>query len=196
METLLTQINKYCKLSKEEETILRQTVRTLHFPKGTTVIETGQVDDSIYFIRQGVWRAYTERDAEELTLWFAIPGEPIFSSWGYIEAMPSRFTISSSSNSTAIELKNSVVKKLANSSPGIMNWLNELFLSVIVNNDNALVDLSNPKAEKRYLSFIKKMPEIFQNVPLKEVAGYIGVTPQSLSRIRAGLVKGEKRRSS
>lgn len=34
---------------------------------------------------------------------------------------------------------------------------------------------------------MKKMPEIFRNVPLKEIAGYIGVTPQSLSRIRAGI---------
>lgn len=194
MEKLLTQINRYCNLSKEEETLLRQTVRTLHFPKGTVVIESGKIDDSIYFIRQGVWRAHIERNAEQFTLWFAISGEAIFSSWGYVESLPARFTISSSSDSIAIELKKSVIQKLSESSPGIVNWLSGLFLDVILNTDNALVDLSNPKAEKRYLSFMKKMPEIFQNVPLKEVAGYIGVTPQSLSRIRAGLVRSDRKK--
>ena len=46
--------------------------------------------------------------------------------------------------------------------------------------------------ENRYLAFIKKMPELFNSVPLKEIAGYIGVTPQSLSRIRAGVNKNKK----
>ena len=45
---------------------------------------------------------------------------------------------------------------------------------------------------QRYLAFIKKMPELFNSVPLKEIAGYIGVTPQSLSRIRAGVNKNKK----
>ena len=64
-------------------------------------------------------------------------------------------------------------------------------MDILVNEDDVLVDISSPKAEKRYQAFIKKMPELFNSVPLKEIAGYIGVTPQSLSRIRAGLNKNK-----
>lgn len=189
MEKLIKQIEERCQIGETEKTLLYRTLRTLHFPKGSVVIGEGKIDDSIYFLQKGVWRAYIERDAEELTLWFAVPGEIIFSSWGYIRGLPSRSTISSSSDSIAIEMKKSTVQKLSESSPAFMNWLQELYVDVILSNDNLLVDISNPKAEKRYLAFMKKMPELFNSIPLKEVAGFIGVTPQSLSRIRAGFKK-------
>lgn len=187
MEELIKQIHERCNLSETEINLLQQTLRILHFPKGSVVIGEGKIDDSIYFLHKGVWRANIESDSEELTLWFAIPGEIIFSSWGYIRGLPSRYTVSSSSDSIAIEMKKSTAQKLAESSPAFMSWLQELYIDILLNTDDLLVDISSPKAEKRYLAFMKKMPELFNSVPLKEVAGFIGVTPQSLSRIRAGL---------
>ncbi|MDR2036472.1 MAG: Crp/Fnr family transcriptional regulator [Bacteroidales bacterium] len=191
MEELLKNIRKCCPLSESEETLLRRSVRTLHFPKGSVVIGEGKIDDSIYFIRKGIWRAHIVNDGEVYTLWFAVPGETIFSSWGYIKGLPSRFTISASSDSVVLELKKNTVQQLTEMSPAILKWLQELYVDVLLSTDDLLVDISSPKAEKRYLAFMKKMPEIFRNVPLKEVAGFIGVTPQSLSRIRAGLARNK-----
>lgn len=189
METLIKQIDQRCNLNDEEKTLLRRTLRTLHFPKGSTVIGEGKIDDSIYFLQTGVWRAHILHDGEETTLWFAVPGEIVFSSWGYTKGLSARLSITSSSNSTAIELKKSTIEILSKSSPAFISWLNELYLDLLLNTEDAIVDISSPKAEKRYLAFMKKMPELFNSVPLKEVAGYIGVTPQSLSRIRASLTK-------
>lgn len=73
METFIEGISKQCELKETEITSLRQALRTLHFPKGSTVIGEGKTDDSIYFIQKGVWRAYIERDGEQQTLWFSIP---------------------------------------------------------------------------------------------------------------------------
>lgn len=193
MEELIAEINQHCKLSKAEETLLRQTTRTLHFPKGSIVIDKGKIDDSVYLLRKGVWRAYHHRDGEEITLWFAISGEIAFSSWGYTKGLPSQLVLSSSSDSIAIEIKKSTIEKLSQTSPAAMSWLLELLMVMLMNMDDLLLNISSPKAEERYLTFMKKMPEIFQNVPLKEVAGFIGVTPQSLSRIRAGLNKSRKK---
>lgn len=193
MEGLIEELNTYCNLSEAEETLLRQTSRVLHFPKGSTVIGTGKIDDSLYVLRKGVWRAYCERDGEEQTLWFAIAGEIVFSSWGFSKGLPSRLTISSSSDSMAIELKKTTIDRLVKTSPGILQWILELYNNLLMGTDDLLVNISSPKAEERYLVFMKKMPEIFQNVPLKEIAGFIGVTPQSLSRIRAGLNKDKNK---
>lgn len=192
MEELIRRINEWGALGENEVTLLRQNVRTLHFPKGSVVIEEGKIDDSIYFIRKGVWRAHIERDGEQYTLWFAVPGEAIFSSWGYSRGLPSRLTISSSSDSVALELKKSTIQKLVETAPWATNWLQGLFVDILLGTDDQLVDISRPGAEKRYLAFMKKMPEILHTVPLKEIAGFLGVTPQSLSRIRAGLKKGRE----
>lgn len=188
MEELISKINEHYQLAESDELLLRQTLRTLHFPKGSVVVEKGKIDDSIYFINKGVWRAHIERDGEDYTLWFAVPGETVFSSWGHIRNLPSRLTISSSSDSVVIEMKKSTIQKLSETSSTFNNWLNLLYVDMLLNGDDQLVDISHSKAEKRYLAFMKKMPEIFQHVPLKEIAGYIGITPQSLSRIRAKIV--------
>lgn len=191
MEDLINRISNHCKLSERELALLTRTSRTLHFPKGSAVVGKGKIDDSIYFITDGVWRGYVERDGEDQTLWFAVPGEYVFSSWG-LRGLPSRLTISSSSDSTAIEIKRSTIRELSVTSPGFTCWLQDIYADILVNVDEQFVDLTHSKAGERYLAFIRKMPEIFRCVPLKEIAGYIGVTPQSLSRIRAGLNKGRK----
>lgn len=187
MEELIKEICNRSKLSEGDETFLRQHLRTLHYPKGSVVIPVGHTDDSVYFLQRGVWRAHIEREEQQLTLWFAVPGETVFSSWGVICELPSRYTISSSSDSIAIAMDKKTLQYLTHSSPQFMEFLQELYLKMVLTADNQLVDISCPRAAERYLAFMKKMPELFKVVPLKEIAAYIGVTQQSLSRIRAGL---------
>lgn len=192
MKELIAEINRYYTLGKKEVQLLEQNVRMLHFPKDAVVIEKGKIDDSIYFIRKGIWRAYVDRDGEQTTLFFAVPGESYLSSWGYVRGMPTRLTVIASTNSEALELKKSTLQELLRSAPALHAWLHAIAFKTLLDNDDMLVDISDPKAEKRYLAFMKKAPDIFQNVPLKEIAGFIGVTPQSLSRIRAKLASGKR----
>jgi len=192
MEKLISELNKYGKLGKRETRLFEQNVRMLHFPKDAVVIGRGKIDDSIYIIRKGIWRAYVDRDGEQLTLWFAVPGESVLSPWGYIKGTPSRYNLVASSDSEALEIKKSTLHELLQGSPFLWQWLCDMTLEVMLNSDDMLVDISDPKAEKRYHAFMKKAPEIFRNVPLKEIAGFLGVTPQSLSRIRAKLRTGDE----
>lgn len=185
MKKLIAELNRYGKLGKKELRLLEQNIRTLHFPKDAIVIGKGKIDDSLYMIRKGIWRAYIERDGEQLTLWFAVPGELLLSPWGYIKGTPSRYTIVASTDSEVLEIKKHTLLELLQTAPFLWQWLYDQSLEILQNTDDMLVDISDPKAEKRYHAFMKKAPVIFQSVPLKEIAGFIGVTPQSLSRIRA-----------
>lgn len=187
MERLISELNKYGKLGKSEVQLLEQNVRMLHFPKNAIVIDLGKIDDSIYIIRKGIWRSYIDRDGEQLTLWFAVPGESVVSPWGYTKGAPSRYTLVASSDSEALEIKKNTLHELLKRAPFLWQWLYDMTLEVLLNTDDMLVNISDPKAERRYYAFMKKAPEIFQNVPLKDIAGFLGVTPQSLSRIRARL---------
>ncbi|MGL5895082.1 MAG: Crp/Fnr family transcriptional regulator [Bacteroidales bacterium] len=187
MEDLINSINREFPLEEGEITILRESLRTLSFSKGGIIIRKGDIDDSIYFIRKGVWRAHLDREGEELTIWFAIQGEIIFSSWGHIRNQPSRFSITASCDSTVIEMKRDTIERLSSHSINFNKWLHKLYVDTIFSMDDQIVNISYFTAEQRYLAFMKKKPSIFQQVPLKEIAGFIGVTPQSLSRIRANL---------
>lgn len=192
MEKLISELNKYHPLGALELELLEQNVRKLHFPKDAVAIGIGKIDDSIYIIRKGILRAYADRDGEQLTLWFAVPGEYVFSSWGYSRGLPSCYGVMASSDSEVLELKKSTIRDLLAAAPALWQWLHDVILGELFNTDDMLVHISDPKAEKRYLAFMQKAPEIFRSVPLKEIAGFIGVTPQSLSRIRAKLNKSDK----
>lgn len=72
MDKLIEEIDYRCNLSDTEMTLLRQTLRILHFPKGSIVIGEGKTDDSIYFLDKGVWRAYIEEEGEQQTKGFAV----------------------------------------------------------------------------------------------------------------------------
>ena len=166
---------------------LKSTLRELHFSKGTDVIRQDSVNDSVYFICKGVWRTYILQKGEEITLWFSIPGDYDLSPWCQLKGLPSRYSISSSSDSVVIELRKSVINKLMHESIEFALFMSNMYGNLILKTDEVLIALSSPNATERYLAIMRHLPELFLSVPQKELARFLGITPQSLSRIRAGL---------
>ncbi len=185
MEAFIENIRQKYDINREGVALLHASLRMVRFPKGTVIAAEGAVNDSIYFIRKGVWRTYALKDAEEITLWFATAGDYDLAPWCVMKGLPSRYTISSSSDSEAIEIRKSTVERLSVVSPSFVGFLCDLYAEIFLHTDDILVDLASPKASNRYVAFMEKMPEIFREVPQKEIARFLGVTPQSLSRIRA-----------
>lgn len=187
MKEFIETIQRKYGINPQGVALLHATLRMVRFPKGTVIVSEGRVNDSIYFIRKGVWRTYALKDAEEITLWFATAGDYDLAPWCVMKGMPSRYTISSSSDSEAIEIRKSTIEGLSAVSPSFVGFLCDLYADIFLHTDDILVDLASPKASRRYVAFMEKMPEIFKEVPQKEIARFLGVTPQSLSRIRANV---------
>ena len=72
------------------------------------------------------------------------------------------------------------------------NFGRKIFEQEIMNVDRYALVFGTPRAKERYLTLMEKNPELLQDVPLKYLASYLYITPQSLSRIRAGLKKRKK----
>ena len=187
MQELISHLVSTYHFNELIEDYLNRTLRVLHFPKGADVIVQGAIDDSIYFIRKGVWRTYLLQDGEEITLWFSVPGDYDLSPWCQLKGLPSRYSISSSCNSEVVELRKSVIEKLSGESIEFARFMGDMYGNLILKTDEVLVALSSLRATDRYLAVMQHIPELFKLVPQKEVARFLGITPQSLSRIRAGI---------
>ena len=185
MKEFIEQIQKKYGIDEKGVELLYASLRIVRFPKSTVVVAEGSVNDSIYLIRKGVWRTYALKDAEEITLWFSTAGDYELAPWCVMKGLPSRYYISSSSESEAIEFRRDTIEKLCEMTPAFIGFLCDLYAGIFLHTDDFLVDFASPKASNRYLAFMEKMPEILKNVPQKEIARFLGVTPQSLSRIRA-----------
>ena len=139
---------------------------------------------NLYLIKQGIWRAHYLKDGVDTTIWFAGAGEAAFSVWGYVENTASHITIEVMCDSIAYCIPGSTLNNLYASSLGLANLGRQLMERQLLSLENWLISAGSPKAKERYLTLIKEHPELLQNVPLKHIASYLWITPQSLSRIR------------
>lgn len=165
-------------------------MREVSFSKGEFIVETGARNSNFYLIKKGIWRAYYLAEGTENSLWFAGPGETGFSSWGYVDGEISQINIESVNDSTAYCISKADLEALFSHSIEMANIGRKIFEREILSVDiSTLAYGAPPTAKERYLTLMEENPELLQDVPLKYLASYLYITPQSLSRIRAGLRK-------
>ena len=91
-------------------------------------------------------------------------------------------------DSVAYCISRAALNQLFSSSIGLANLGLRLMDHQFLQQENWLINPGSPRAKERYLNLIKETPELLQYVPLKHIASYLWITPQSLSRIRAEIV--------
>lgn len=190
-----TMIEKFCQRYKLPERTLRVLLSSMEersFPKGELVVAAGERNANFYLLKRGIWREYALKDGVEHTLWFAGAGDAAFSSWGYVENRPSPVYIEAVTESVAYMISRPVLETLYNESMEMANFGRRVFEQEILSVDNATLAFGAPTAKERYLTLLEANPELLRHVPLKHLASYLYITPQSLSRIRAGLFRKKK----
>ena len=192
MKNFIQLIHKIYPLPDNDLQALFDEGEEISIPKGEHIIREGEINKSIYILKSGVLRGYYSGEDKEVTVWFVIPGEPAFSTWGYIEGRASRLSIEATCDSVALYFSKERIEKLFISTIPLSIWGRKLFERLLLVSDQSIIDLYKPLAAERYIALADKMPEIIRNVPLKDIAVYLGMTPQSLSRVRAGLARKNK----
>lgn len=157
----------------------------VHFKKRELIVREGSRNSNLYLIKQGVWRGYYHKDGVDTTLWFASEGEAAFSVWGYVDNANSLINIETMSDSIAYRISRAELNQLFSSSIALANLGLRLMERQFLTQESSMISAGSPRAKERYLTLIKEMPELLQHVPLKYIASYLWITPQSLSRIRA-----------
>lgn len=186
-------IKKFCKKYKLTEKSLFELLEHMtevRFSKGELIVKEGDRNTNFYLLKKGVWRAYHLTDGTENSSWFVGRGDAAFSSWGYVDGEPSQLNIESVNESIAYCISKAELEVLFSHSIDMANFGRRIFECEILYIDKASVSYGTPPtAKERYLALLEENPELLQDVPLKYLASYLYITPQSLSRIRAGLRK-------
>lgn len=164
----------------------------LHFRKGDFLVQEGERNSNFYIISKGIWRGHYLNDGVDVSVWFASEGEAIFSSWGYIENTLSLVSIEAMCDSELYGISKAKLESFYASSAELANFGRRLFEQQFLGLENWIISRGSPRAKERYLTLLEENPELLQYVPLKHIASYLWITPQSLSRIRAGLGKKKK----
>ena len=177
---------KYGLSASESEQLLAQMER-LTYRKGEHIVREGERNSSLYLVAQGIWRGHYLRDGVDISLWFAFQGDSIFSSWGYVAGLPSLVSIEAMSDSTVFRISKQKMETFFASSIAFANIGRIIFERQFLDMENWMINGGAAQAKQRYLALLEQNPELLQHVPLKHIASYLMITPQSLSRIRAEL---------
>lgn len=190
METMIKKFCKKYKLPEKSLLELLSHMTEVHFSKGALVLKEGERNSNFYLLKKGIWRAYYLREGTDTSTWFVGPGDAAFSSWGYVAGEASLINIESVNDSTAYCIGKAELEALYSQSIDMANFGRKIFEYEILHVDyNSVAYGTPPTAKERYLTLMEENPELLQDVPLKYLASYLYITPQSLSRIRAGLKK-------
>src|SRR5204863_117658 len=112
--------------------------------------------------------------------------------YSFLTNTPARFNIDALEDSEIVYFDKPSIEKIYAEMPKFEKFARMQLQNAFVANQRRIVDSMSLDAEHRYCNFIERFPLMEQRLPLKQIASYLGITPESLSRIRSNYVKNNK----
>ena len=158
--------------------------------KNEVILREGEISDSTFFVEKGLLRMYSiDKAGKEHVIQFAPENWIISDTTSQLLNEKSRFYIEAIEESTVIITKEGFFENLSKIYPDVAEKNQRLMFNHIKSLQNRVNALISTTAEERYMDFLKKYPNLMLRAPQWMVASYLGITPESLSRVRKELAK-------
>ena len=185
---LRAHIEKRVHLTDEEFNISAEYFAPKNIKKHQFLLNEGDVCRNIGFVNYGSLREYTiDSKGTEHIIQFAIEDWWVSDLHSFLSGLPATYNIDALQDSEVLLLEKSARDELLNACPKMERFFRLLVEANHVATQQRITDSLSASAEERYLKFIKTYPKLFEQVPQNQIASYLGITPQSLSRIRKEL---------
>jgi CRP-like cAMP-binding protein len=192
-DILFQHFNKYVTLSEEEFAECKLLFKYKKFRKHQYILQNGEISRYETFILYGCTRTYEVDDSgQEHIIQFGMETWWVGDLHSFLTNSPSRYNIDCLDDTEVLQVPRTEMEKLYDKVPKLERFFRILIQKAyIASMDRIYSNLSKP-AHERYQEFIDKYPEIEQRVPNHQIASFLGITPQSLSRIRSQSVLKRK----
>lgn len=190
MALILQNIDKIVSLSdREKETILSK-IEIKHYKAKTVLLNAGEICKHSYFVNSGILRSFNINDnIVEHVLQFACEGWWIGDMYSLITQKPGNLYVEVNEDAEVVLLSKENQEELFQEIPKLERFFRILTENSLVANQERLMDNLSLSAEERFEKFCSKYPTLIQKVPQKQVASYIGVTPEFFSKMKAKMLK-------
>ena len=170
----------------DDEKVLRKYITTQSLKKGEHFLRSGEITDHISFIEKGSLRAYVlNPKGDENVVLFGIEGWTMGDLNSFIKQEPATYNIDALEDSELVLISKSAHDCLLKEMPKYETYqrilMTDAYMAIQKRTSNGI----NLPLEKRYQIFVQTYPKIAQRVPQYMVASYMGIAPETLSRIRA-----------
>ena len=174
----ISEILSYANLSKDA-------LVTLTLPSRSVILEEGKVADKLYYVRSGCLRLAFNNDGKDITFQFFFPGDIVASFDSLHNGTPSLFSLESIEPSELLAIDGKELKNIIRANDVLRDEYEKLLADRFHAYQQLFLSRIRNTPQQRYEELLRHNPEIVKRIPQHYIASYLGITPVSLSRIRA-----------
>lgn len=183
---ILNSIKKHVLLNEEEEACFCSFFSQRKVKNKETLLKEGEIADATFFVNEGCLRSYNiDENGFEHILQFAPSGWWIADLYSVISKRPGTLNIDALENSIVLVMLRSDQERLFIELPKIERYFRIITENSLVSHRQRLIDNMSLSAPERYEVFCKRYPELIHTLPQKQIAAYIGVTPEFFSKMKS-----------
>ncbi|MBN9383228.1 MAG: Crp/Fnr family transcriptional regulator [Chitinophagaceae bacterium] len=191
-DLLYKKITEKITLTEDEFELCKPLFSQRKLRKRQFILQEGDVSRYNIFVGKGLLRSYTidEKGGEHI-LQFAFEGWWTADLYSFFTDEPSLFNIEALEDSELLMITRPSWESLLNKLPAIERYFRILIQNSLIATQRRLIGSLSETAEQKYLKFVKAYPESIQRVPQHMIASYLGITRETLSRLRRDIASGK-----
>ena len=184
--TLLSHLSSIIPVSAELEAELNSLSQELSLSRNEIAVSSGEKCNDLFFVRKGIMRGYyIDEDGKEITNWFAQETEFATCFYAFVAKQPSFEIIQALEDCEVTRLSNAALQSLYVKFPETERIGRIITENYYIRLEERLLNIRFKTAKERYRNLILSKPGLLQRAPLGQIATYLGITQETLSRIRA-----------
>jgi len=152
--------------------------------KGDYLVHQGKQCNELSFVQQGIIRMFLHKEDKEITQWISTKGQFATDLTSFVFNTPSLINIQALSDTEIYSISKNDYANLGSTLPQWHKLEKMFLLNCFITLEQRVLSHLAMTAEERYVSFFEKNKELFNQVPLQYIASMLGMTPETLSRLR------------
>lgn len=183
-QNLIGKLRSYIEFDEDEERFISRVFKVRHFAKGEHFLLAGEVCREAAFVESGVFRFYINTGERDATYYFATENEFICDYPSFLPQRPSSINIQALEPAEIRTISFDDLQKFYKKVVFGERFGRLIAEEIFVDSIEQLASFYQDKPAVRYRNFVSRLPQLVQRLPQYYIASYVGIEPQSLSRIR------------
>lgn len=178
-------ISSYIELDQQDKELVKTIFRYEFVEKGNCLIEAGKPTDKAFFILSGYLKYFKMLESgDELIVHLYVPENFAISLKSFFLGTKAEESLEAITDCEVLSISKSDLENLYSINYKWHSFGRKLLESALIEKEERVIEQLTLTAQDKYIKLLKNQPDIIQNVPVKYIASFIGIKPESLSRIR------------
>lgn len=181
---LKQKVNQLSPLSEDEWLDFSSRWKSLSVKKGDYIIRVGQVEKYFYFVHSGVLRAFLINDGIDISVGFTYDGDFSGAYDSFLQQQPADWSMQATTDSELLRIGYDDLMLMFDRYKSVERWGRVFNAQALIGIARRQVEVRSFSAEQRFERLFQQSPHIFQLVSQKHLASYVGMAPETFSRMR------------